>query len=186
VRFEMIATYGATIHACHLPAHKSSLASGRSSVTEAHQIGIDVRSLTDMLIAQASGSGGRLTQEQVTDSVEAAAATPEDIKKLLRALLEAGVTVEVDDTSSDRRKVAAARAATPASKATTAKATPKSAAPKQKAEPAGKNVTPIKPEADSAKAAKAGSVDSAKDATAKTAVAKGAKVSAKTAKGGRG
>jgi RNA polymerase primary sigma factor len=109
-------------------------------VTEAHQIGVDVRSLTDMLIAQAAGSGGRLTPAQLASSVEAAAVTPVQTKKLLRALLEAGVTVEVDDSSNSRRKVAAARAATPASKATTAKATPKPAAkpaaPKQKADPA--------------------------------------------------
>jgi RNA polymerase primary sigma factor len=110
-------------------------------VTEARQIGVDVRSLTDMLIAQASGAGGRLTQAELASTVEAAAVPPAQTKKLLRALLEAGVTVEVDDSSNtNRRKVAAARAATPASKATTAKATPKAAAtPKQakaKTEPA--------------------------------------------------
>jgi RNA polymerase primary sigma factor len=105
-------------------------------VTEARQIGVDVRSLTDMLIAQASGSGGRLTQAELASTVEAAAVPPAQTKQLLRALLEAGVTVEVDDSSHNRRKVAAARAATPASKATTAKATPKAAAPKQtKAKP---------------------------------------------------
>ena len=84
-----------------------------------------------MLIAQASGSGGRLTQAELASTVEAAAVPPAQTKKLLRALLEAGVTVEVDDSSTSRRKVAAARAATPASKATTAKATPKAATPKQ-------------------------------------------------------
>ncbi|WP_020523576.1 RNA polymerase sigma factor [Catelliglobosispora koreensis] len=117
-------------------------------MTEARQIGVDVRSLTDMLIAQASGSGGRLTPAQLASSVEAAAVTPAQTKKLLRALLEAGVTVEVDDSSNSRRKVAAARAATPASKATTAKApAPKvakaAAAPKQKAEGPTAEVTEL-------------------------------------------
>ncbi|WP_308167458.1 RNA polymerase sigma factor [Catellatospora tritici] len=99
-------------------------------MTEARQISADVRSLTDMLIAQASGSGGRLTPADVARTVEAADVTPAQAKKLLRALLEAGVTVEVDDSANGRRKVAAARAATPASKATTAKAAPKPAPPK--------------------------------------------------------
>ncbi len=87
-----------------------------------------------MLIAQAAGHGGRLTPAQLASSVEAAAVTPAQTKKLLRALLEAGVTVEVDDSSNNnRRKVAAARAATPASKATTAKTT----TPKQAKSAAG-------------------------------------------------
>jgi RNA polymerase primary sigma factor len=107
-------------------------------VTEARQISADVRSLTDMLLAQAAGAGGRLTPADVARTVEAADVTPAQAKKMLRALLEAGVTVEVDDSANGRRKVAAARAATPASKATTAKAAPpaaskaaKPAAPKQ-------------------------------------------------------
>jgi len=131
-------------------------------VTEARQIGIDVRSLTDMLIAQASGSGGRLTQAELASTVEAAAVPPAQTKKLLRALLEAGVTVEVDDSSTSRRKVAAAaRAATPASKATTAKATPKAATPKQ---------TKTKTEGDAAPAAPA--KKAAKKAPAKKAALK--------------
>ena len=69
-------------------------------MTEARQIGVDVRSLTDMLIAQASGSGGRLTPAELASSVEAAAVTPAETKKLLRALLEAGVTVEVSEFAS--------------------------------------------------------------------------------------
>ncbi|MEU7821836.1 RNA polymerase sigma factor [Catellatospora sp. NPDC049133] len=107
-------------------------------MTEARQISADVRSLTDMLLAQAAGAGGRLTPADVARTVEAADVTPAQAKKMLRALLEAGVTVEVDDSANGRRKVAAARAATPASKATTAKAAPpaaskaaKPAAPKQ-------------------------------------------------------
>ena len=128
-------------------------------MTEARQIGIDVRSLTDMLIAQASGSGGRLTQAELASTVEAAAVPPAQTKKLLRALLEAGVTVEVDDSSTSRRKVAAAaRAATPASKATTAKATPKAATPKQpktKAEGEAAPATPAKKAAKKAPAKKA-------------------------------
>ncbi|HZM74635.1 MAG TPA: RNA polymerase sigma factor [Candidatus Limnocylindrales bacterium] len=131
-------------------------------MTEARQIGIDVRSLTDMLIAQASGSGGRLTQAELASTVEAAAVPPAQTKKLLRALLEAGVTVEVDDSSTSRRKVAAAaRAATPASKATTAKATPKAATPKQ---------TKTKTEGDAAPAAPA--KKAAKKAPAKKAALK--------------
>ncbi|HEX6681872.1 MAG TPA: hypothetical protein VF062_03725, partial [Candidatus Limnocylindrales bacterium] len=127
-------------------------------MTEARQIGVDVRSLTDMLIAQASGSGGRLTQAELASTVEAAAVPPAQTKKLLRALLEAGVTVEVDDSANNRRKVTAARAATPASKATTAKATPKAAAtPKQtKAKTEGEDApaTPAKKAAKSTRTAK--------------------------------
>ncbi|MEV0460167.1 RNA polymerase sigma factor [Catellatospora methionotrophica] len=135
-------------------------------MTEARQISADVRTLTDMLLAQAAGAGGRLTPADVARTVEAADVTPAQAKKMLRALLEAGVTVEVDDSANGRRKVAAARAATPASKATTAKAAPpaasktvKPAAPKQAAPTEGgaEASAPVKlaPKAAPAKAAPA-------------------------------
>jgi RNA polymerase primary sigma factor len=92
-------------------------------VTEARQTGADVRSLTDTLIAHAAGAGGQLTSAEVARAVEAAEVTPAQAKKILRGLAEAGVTVVVDGSASTRpRRVAAARSATPASKATTAKA----------------------------------------------------------------
>jgi RNA polymerase primary sigma factor len=94
-------------------------------VTEAHQTGADVRSLTEALIAHAQGAGGQITSAEVVQTVESAEVTPAQAKKILRALVDAGVTVVVDGSATTaRRKVAAARAATPASKATTAKAAP--------------------------------------------------------------
>jgi RNA polymerase primary sigma factor len=110
------------------------IASGRSFVTEAHQTGADVRSLAEVLIAHARGAGGQITSAEVVQTVESAEVTPAQAKKILRALVDAGVTVVVDGSAPTRRRVAAARAATPASKATTAKATPAkkaAAAPKQ-------------------------------------------------------
>ncbi|WP_246607540.1 RNA polymerase sigma factor [Actinoplanes toevensis] len=112
------------------------IASGRSFVTEAHQNGADVRSLTEALIAHAQGAGGQLTSAEVARTLESAEVNPAQAKKILRGLVDAGVTVVVDGSASTRRpKVAAARAATPASKATTAKAAPakKAAPPKQAA-----------------------------------------------------
>ena len=91
-------------------------------MTEAHQTGADVRSLTEALIAHAQGAGGQITSAEVVQTVESAEVTPAQAKKILRALVDAGVTVVVDGSAPTRRKVAAARAATPASKATTAKA----------------------------------------------------------------
>jgi RNA polymerase primary sigma factor len=84
-----------------------------------------VRTLTDALIAHAANSAGHLTSAEVAQAVEDAEVTPSQAKKLLRSLAEAGVVVVVDGSASSRRRVAAARSATPASKATTAKATPK-------------------------------------------------------------
>ncbi|MDT4987268.1 MAG: polymerase primary sigma factor, partial [Micromonosporaceae bacterium] len=98
-------------------------------MTAPRQTGADVRSLADSLIARATTSGGHLTSAEVAHAVEAAEVTPAQAKKLLRALADSGVTVVVDDSGNDRRRVAAARAATPASKATTAKA-PAPAAPR--------------------------------------------------------
>ncbi|HEY0000957.1 MAG TPA: sigma-70 factor domain-containing protein, partial [Actinoplanes sp.] len=103
-------------------------------MTEAHQNGADVRSLTEALIAHAQGAGGQLTSAEVAHTLESAEVNPTQAKKILRGLVDAGITVVVDGSASTRRKVSAARAATPASKATTAKAaTParKAAAPKQ-------------------------------------------------------
>jgi RNA polymerase primary sigma factor len=93
-------------------------------VTEAHQTGADVRSLTEALIAHAQGAGGQLTSAEVAQTLESAEVTPAQAKKILRTLVDAGITVVVDGSAPTRRKVAAARAATPASKATTAKAAP--------------------------------------------------------------
>jgi RNA polymerase primary sigma factor len=120
-------------------------------VTEARQPGTDVRTLTDALIAHAASSGGQLTSAEVARAVEDSEVTPSQAKKLLRTLAEAGVTVVVDGSAGSRRKVAAARSATPASKATTAKATPKKPAsaangapPRKPAEPAPAKRTPPK------------------------------------------
>jgi len=107
-------------------------------VTEAHQTGADVRSLTEALIAHAQGAGGQITSAEVVQTVESAEVTPAQAKKILRALVDAGVTVVVDGSASTRRRVSAARAATPASKATTAKAT---RPPAKKAAPAPKQAT---------------------------------------------
>jgi RNA polymerase primary sigma factor len=97
-------------------------------VTEARQSGApDVRALTEVLLSRAAGSGGQLRSAEVAQAVEAADVSPSQAKKLLRTLAEAGVTVVVDDSAASRRKVAAARSATPASRATTAKATRKPA-----------------------------------------------------------
>ncbi|MGS2614524.1 RNA polymerase sigma factor [Micromonospora sp. LZ34] len=105
-------------------------------MTEPRQTGADVRSLTDTLIAHAQSAGGQLTSAQLARTVESAEVTPAQAKKILRALSEAGVTVVVDGSASTRRRVAAARSATPASRATTAKTTKKAAAPAPKQAPA--------------------------------------------------
>ncbi|MFV2100224.1 RNA polymerase sigma factor [Micromonospora sp. LOL_024] len=104
-------------------------------MTEPRQTGADVRSLTDTLIAHAQSAGGQLTSAQLARTVESAEVTPAQAKKILRALSEAGVTVVVDGSASTRRRVAAARSVTPASRATTAKTTKKAAAPAPKQAP---------------------------------------------------
>jgi RNA polymerase primary sigma factor len=91
-------------------------------VTAARQTGADIRSLTEALIARAAAAGGQVTSAEVASSVEAADVNPSQAKKLLRSLAEAGVTVVVDESGNSRRRVAAARATTPASKAATARA----------------------------------------------------------------
>jgi RNA polymerase primary sigma factor len=102
---------------------------GRSFVTAARQPGADFRTLADTLISRAAANGGHLTSAEVAQTVESAEVTPAQAKKLLRSLAESGVTVVVDDSANSRRRVAAARAATPASKAATAKAAPARAKP---------------------------------------------------------
>jgi RNA polymerase primary sigma factor len=156
------------------------IASGRSFVTEAHQNGADVRSLTEALITHAQGAGGQLTSAQVAHTLESAAVNPAQAKKILRGLVDAGITVVVDGSVSTRRtKVAAARSATPASKATTAKAAPvkkTTAAPKQAA-PSADSSDPAKRAAPARKAtaAAAKAVPAKKAATAKASPAKAAK-----------
>ncbi|GGL14077.1 hypothetical protein GCM10012284_56070 [Mangrovihabitans endophyticus] len=155
------------------------IASGRSFVTEAHQTGADVRSLTEALIAHARGAGGQITSAEVVQTVESAEVTPAQAKKILRALVDAGITVVVDGSASTKRKVAAARSATPASKATTAKAAPAKkapAAPKQNA--ADGEVAPA--------AKKAAPAKKATKATAKKAAGPGKAAPGKAGKPGEG
>jgi RNA polymerase primary sigma factor len=97
-------------------------------VTAARQTGADIRSLADALIARAAANGGQVTSAEVAASVEAADVNAAQAKKLLRSLAEAGVTVVVDESGNGRRRVAAARATTPASKAATARAETRPAA----------------------------------------------------------
>jgi RNA polymerase primary sigma factor len=150
-----------------------NLASGRSFVTEAHHNGADVRSLTEALIAHAQGAGGQLTSAEVAHTLESAQVNPAQAKKILRGLVDADVTVVVDGSASTRRKVAAARAATPASKATTAKAAPaKKAAPTQKQAEAGPaKAVPAAEPGDGAAAPAKKAVAGKKTAPAKKAVA---------------
>jgi RNA polymerase primary sigma factor len=154
-------------------------------VTEARQSGAEIRILADELMARAAGSGGQLTSAEVAQVVQDAEVNSSQMKKLLRTLAEAGVTVAVDDSAHARRRVAAARAATPASKATTAKASParpastrkgaesaepaksgtKRPAPKQAPGPTGAEARPLKVVSDRpARPAKPGT---AKDAATK-------------------
>ncbi|GAA3188468.1 RNA polymerase sigma factor [Dactylosporangium siamense] len=112
-------------------------------MTAAHQPSVDVRSLADSLIARAAANGGHVTSAEVAQAVDTADVTPAHAKKLLRSLTEAGVTIVVDDSANGRRRVAAARSATPASKAATAKA-----APARKA-PAAKPLTAVESASDS-------------------------------------
>jgi RNA polymerase primary sigma factor len=155
-------------------------------VTEAHQTGADVRSLTEALIAHAQGAGGQITSAEVVQTVESAEVTPAQAKKILRALVDAGVTVVVDGSASTRRRVSAARSATPASKATTAKATKP---PVKKAAPAVAGAAPAKATAAKTAARKATTDDAApakatpvKAAPAKAAPAKAGPVKAAPAK----
>ncbi|NMO54172.1 RNA polymerase sigma factor [Actinoplanes sp. TBRC 11911] len=151
-------------------------------MTEVHQNGADVRSLTEALIVRAQSAGGQLMSAEVGRTLEAAQVNPAQARKILRGLVDAGITVVVDGSVSTRRpKVAAARAATPASKATTAKAAParKPAPPKQAAsaakptpegDDAAPPATPAKKTA--AKKATAKAVPGAKKAATATKPAK--------------
>ncbi|MGH3646312.1 MAG: RNA polymerase sigma factor [Micromonosporaceae bacterium] len=86
--------------------------------------GSDVRAFTESLVHRASGTDGQIRSAEVAEAMATAGLTPAQGKRVLKALSEAGVTVLVDGSASNgRRRVLAARAATPASKATTAKAT---------------------------------------------------------------
>ena len=117
-------------------------------MTEARQSGApDVRALTEVLLSRAAGSGGQLRSAEVAQAVESAEVSPSQAKKLLRTLAEAGVTVIVDDSATGRRKVAAARSATPASRATTAKATRKPAEGAPEPVPAEPVIKVVKSEA---------------------------------------
>ncbi|MEV8512823.1 RNA polymerase sigma factor [Dactylosporangium sp. NPDC051484] len=132
-------------------------------MTAAHQPSVDVRSLADALIARATANGGHLTSAEVAQAVDTADVTPAHAKKLLRSLAEAGVTVVVDDSAHSRRRVAAARSATPASRAATAKAAPVRKAPVAKPltavesalDPAAAKKVPVKKAAPSAPTASA-------------------------------
>ncbi|SCL33109.1 RNA polymerase primary sigma factor [Micromonospora pallida] len=166
-------------------------------MTEPRHTGADVRSLTDTLIAHAQSAGGQLTSAQLARTVESAEVTPAQAKKILRALSDAGVTVVVDGSASTRRRVAAARSATPASRATTAKTTKKTTAPAPKQAPAAEEAaTPAPRKATARKAAGATAEGAAKATPAKAAkatratkatAAAGAPAKAATkAKGGEG
>ncbi|WP_030434030.1 RNA polymerase sigma factor [Actinoplanes subtropicus] len=149
-------------------------------MTEAHQNGADVRSLTEALIAHAQGAGGQLTSAEVARTLESAEVNPAQAKKILRGLVDAGVTVVVDGSASTRRKVAAARAATPASKATTAKAAPaaaKKAAPPKQAAAAAPASAEAEEARSAAKAVPAKKAPAKKVAAAKTATAPAKKAS---------
>ncbi|MGC1210575.1 MAG: sigma-70 family RNA polymerase sigma factor, partial [Micromonospora sp.] len=160
-------------------------------MTEPRQTGADVRSLTDTLIAHAQSAGGQLTSAQLARTVESAEVTPAQAKKILRALSEAGVTVVVDGSASTRRRVAAARSATPASRATTAKTTKKAAAPAPKQAPAAEEAPAPAPRKATARkaagttaevAAKAAAPAKATKATRATKATVAAKTAAKPAK----
>ncbi|GAA4898701.1 RNA polymerase primary sigma factor [Stackebrandtia albiflava] len=148
-------------------------------MTDASPNGTDVRSLTESLLQLASDRGGQLTSADVAGFLENAAVAPAQGKKILRALAEAEVTVIVDGSASMRRTVAAARSATPASKATTAKTTAKKAtkkattrktAPRQPAAADAPEATETVEAADTAD--KPVKKAAAKKATAKKAAAK--------------
>ncbi|MEV6524065.1 RNA polymerase sigma factor [Longispora sp. NPDC051575] len=153
-------------------------------MTDARHTGADVQTLTDSLIAQANNAGGQLGATELAREVEAAGLTPAQAKKILRALAEAGVTFAVDGSGSTRRKVAAARSGSPASKATTAKAPAvKKAAPvKKTAEPVVRKVAAkagdVEPGDDGAAAVVASTAPAAKKTAAKKAAAPARKTAA--------
>jgi RNA polymerase primary sigma factor len=141
-------------------------------VTDASPNGKDVRSLTESLLKLAKDRGGQLTSAEVAGFLENSEVAPAQGKKILRALADAEVTVVVDGSASSRRAVAAARAATPASKATTAKAPAKKAAKK----------TTAKKTAKKAPAKKAAVKEADKDVAEETAEAPAAETADKSVK----
>jgi RNA polymerase primary sigma factor len=116
------------------------------------------------LIARAAAAGGQVTSAEVAASVEAADVTAAQAKKLLRSLAEAGVTVVVDESGNGRRRVAAARATTPASKAATARAEARPAMAPAGGEPAAAGAA--KPVAKAARKTRAAADPAAKAAGA--------------------
>ncbi|MGH8877462.1 MAG: RNA polymerase sigma factor, partial [Stackebrandtia sp.] len=124
-------------------------------MTDASPNGTDIRSLTESLLQLAGERGGQLASTDVAGFLESAAVAPAQGKKILRALANADVTVVVDDSAArPRRTVPAARSATAASKATTAKADTKQPAAKKAAKKTTKSSTAKKsaakkPESDS-------------------------------------
>ncbi|GAB2920149.1 RNA polymerase sigma factor [Micromonospora polyrhachis] len=143
-------------------------------MTEPRHTGVDVRSLTDTLIAHAQNAGGQLTSAELARTVETAEVTPAQAKKILRALSDAGVTVVVDGSASTRRRVAAARSATPASRATTAKTTKKAAPPAPKQASGGDEAVPARKAAPRKASATAGVGAKSTEAAAKAPRAKSA------------
>ncbi|HZE41842.1 MAG TPA: RNA polymerase sigma factor [Stackebrandtia sp.] len=141
-------------------------------MTDASPNGKDVRSLTESLLKLAKDRGGQLTSAEVAGFLENSEVAPAQGKKILRALADAEVTVVVDGSASSRRAVAAARAATPASKATTAKAPAKKAAKK----------TTAKKTAKKAPAKKAAVKEADKDVAEETAEAPAAETADKSVK----
>ncbi|GIJ69529.1 RNA polymerase sigma factor [Virgisporangium ochraceum] len=157
-------------------------------MTAARQTGADIRSLADALIARAAANGGQLTSAELAASVESADVNAAQAKKLLRSLADAGVTVVVDESGNGRRRVAAARATTPASKAATARAEARPAAvatPDAKPAAAGEAKAAPKP-APAKRAAKAAGPAKAAPAkaAAKAAPAKPGDPAATPAEGG--
>jgi RNA polymerase primary sigma factor len=149
-------------------------------VTEPRQPGADVRSITEILIAHAQRGGGHITSAEVQRTVESAEVTPAQAKKILRAIVDAGITVVVDGSASTKRKVAAARSATPASRATTAKAT---AAAKKTAPPKQVPAADEAPAANGAAPAKAAPAKATRAKTATKATKAAAKPGTEDAKG---
>ncbi|GIG70577.1 RNA polymerase sigma factor [Phytomonospora endophytica] len=136
-------------------------------MTAARPTGIDIRSLTESILEQAANNGGQVTSGEVARTLEGV--TPAQGKKILRAIADADVTVVVDGSAStSRRRVPAARAATPASKATTARTT------RKRATPAKVTTTSVNGEAEdtTADAPATAKKAAAKKTTAKKAVAK--------------
>ena len=116
----------------------SLLATGRSFVTAARQPGTDAGNLADTLIAHAADRGGQLTSAEVAQAVQAAGVTPAQAKKLLRSLVDSGVTLVVDGSAAGRRRTSTPRASapTPGPKAAPVKVSPVKISPARDKSPA--------------------------------------------------